>query len=198
MPGRCRRIAMAQWLRVPQLRWDTVLPREVPRPLSMYGLPPQGSASGRLVHGISRKPRPWIPSDAMQRSSEKRGQIYRAGSLTEGTHEAHRFPCCSTICCPRRIRRTYKGRPSLSAPRTDPCKRNSRTRLLPWVFDGQPHTWPGMQDTGLREKSVSWSRMSRSAVARSSLMPHHLAGLAVPTDSESAHGGLAGVWRGKR
>jgi hypothetical protein len=26
---------------------------------------------------------------------EKQGHIYRTGSSTKGTHEAHRFPCCS-------------------------------------------------------------------------------------------------------
>src|SRR4051794_38212759 len=77
-----------------------------------------------------------------QRSLEKQGQIYRTGSLTEGTHEAHRFPCCSARY-PAGQTATYKGRPSLSAPRTDPCKRNSRTRLLPRVFDGKAHAWPG-------------------------------------------------------
>jgi len=32
---------------------------------------------------------------------EKRGQIYRTGSLTVGTPEARRFPCWSArYCCP--------------------------------------------------------------------------------------------------
>jgi hypothetical protein len=51
-----------------------------------------------------------------QRSSEKRGQIYRTGSLTEGTHEAHRFPCCSTIYCPRRTRCNVQGTPITGRP----------------------------------------------------------------------------------
>jgi hypothetical protein len=53
------------------------------------------------------------------RSSEKRGHIYRTGFLTEGTHEAHRFPCCfSEILSAAEQAATYKGRPLLGAPRT--------------------------------------------------------------------------------
>jgi|SRR5208337_1750074 len=46
-----------------------------------------------------------------QRSLEKRGQIYRTGSLTAGTHEAHRFPCCSARYRhpPGRLQRTRDG-----------------------------------------------------------------------------------------
>src|SRR5208337_4007039 len=51
-----------------------------------------------------------------QRSLEKRGQIYRTGSLTAGTHEAHRFPCCSARYRhpPGRLQRTRTGTVSIS------------------------------------------------------------------------------------
>ncbi len=36
-------------------------------------------------------------------------------------------------------------------PRTDPCSRNSRTRLLPRLFDGEARPRPWTEDTGPRE-----------------------------------------------
>ena len=32
--------------------------------------------------------------------------------------------------------------------------RDSRIRLLPWVFDGKAFAWPRMKDTGLRQPRV--------------------------------------------
>jgi hypothetical protein len=37
------------------------------------------------------------------------------------------------------------------APRTDPCERDSRIRLLPRVFDGKTLARPGVKDAGFRE-----------------------------------------------
>src|ERR1700688_3703225 len=37
---------------------------------------------------------------------------------------------------------TYKGRPLLGAPRTEPYVRFSRIRLPPWVFDAEALRWP--------------------------------------------------------
>jgi hypothetical protein len=38
---------------------------------------------------------------------------------------------------------------------------NSGTRLLPWVFDGEPHAGPRMKDQWLREKLVHQFRHLR-------------------------------------
>ena len=62
-------------------------------------LPFQGLNTARLRVGLpcTRDQRQAASLDTVQheqRSSEKRGHIYRTGSLTEGTREAHRFPCC--------------------------------------------------------------------------------------------------------
>src|SRR5271154_4447427 len=70
----------------------------------------------------TRNQRPAASLDTVrheQRSSEKRGHIYRTGLLTEGTHEAHRFPCCfnETLSLAEHAA-TYKRRPLLGAPRT--------------------------------------------------------------------------------
>src|ERR1700722_1559492 len=77
-------------------------------------LPFQGLNTARLRVGLpcTRDQRQAASLDTVQheqRSSEKRGHIYRTGSLTEGTHEAHRFPCCSTRYCPRRTSRNVQG-----------------------------------------------------------------------------------------
>jgi hypothetical protein len=42
----------------------------------------------------------------------------------------------------------------LSTPRTDPDERNSRIRLLPWVFDGKADARPGMKDAWSREPVI--------------------------------------------
>jgi hypothetical protein len=44
-----------------------------------------------------------------------------------------------------------RGRSFLSAPRTDPCSQDSRTRLLPRVVDGETIPWPWMKDSWPRE-----------------------------------------------
>ena len=78
-------------------------------------LPFQGMNTARLRVGppCTRDQRQAASLDTVQheqRSSEKRGHIYRTGSLTEGTHEAHRFPCCfSEILPPAEQASTYKG-----------------------------------------------------------------------------------------
>src|SRR3954466_13226233 len=41
--------------------------------------------------------------------------------------------------------------PLLASPRTDPDVPNSGIRLLPWVFDGETLTRPGVKDPGLGE-----------------------------------------------
>src|ERR1700712_4939896 len=57
-----------------------------------------------------------------QRSSEKRGHIYRTGLWTEGTHEAHRFPCCfREILPPAEQAATYKGLLVRSVERQHQC-----------------------------------------------------------------------------
>jgi hypothetical protein len=56
----------------------------------------------RVGPPCTRDQRPAASLDTVrheQRSSEKRGHIYRTGSFTKGTHEAHRFPCCSARYC---------------------------------------------------------------------------------------------------
>src|SRR5271157_1047227 len=68
----------------------------------------------RVRPPCTRNQRPAASLDTVrheQRSSEKRGHIYRTGLLTEGTHEAHRFPCCfSEILSPAEQAATYKRR----------------------------------------------------------------------------------------
>src|SRR3984885_2345017 len=52
----------------------------------------------RVGPPCTRDQRPAASLDTVrheQRSLEKQGHIYRTGSSTKGTHEAHRFPCCS-------------------------------------------------------------------------------------------------------
>src|SRR5271154_7457522 len=100
----------------------------------------------RVGPPCTRNQRPAASLDTVrheQRSSEKRGHISRTGLLTEGTHEAHRFPCCfnETLSLAEHAA-TYKGRPLLGAPRTDPYVRLARIRLLPRVFDGEANAWP--------------------------------------------------------
>src|SRR5271167_2274602 len=104
----------------------------------------------RVRPPCTRNQRPAASLDTVrheQRSSEKRGHIYRTGLLTEGTHEAHRFPCCfnETLSLAEHAA-TYKGHPLLGAPRTEPYGRDSRIRLPPWVFDGETVAWPRMKD----------------------------------------------------
>src|ERR1700675_4669069 len=74
----------------------------------------------RVGPPCTRDQRPAASLDTVrheQRSSEKRGHIYRTGSSTKGTHEAHRFPCCfSEILSPAEQAATYKGRPLHVAP----------------------------------------------------------------------------------
>src|SRR4051794_35968702 len=41
--------------------------------------------------------------------------------------------------------------PLLASPRTDPDVPNSGIRLLPWVFDGETLTRPGVKDLGSGE-----------------------------------------------
>src|SRR5271169_1963121 len=67
----------------------------------------------RVRPPCTRNQRPAASLDTVrheQRSSEKRGHIYRTGLLTEGTHEAHRFPCCfnETLSLAEHAA-TYKG-----------------------------------------------------------------------------------------
>ena len=73
----------------------------------MYG---HGKAPHRatLYAGSASMPRPWIPFGLNSEAWEKRGHIYRTGSLTQGTNEAHRFPCCSARyrCSPSEPQRT--------------------------------------------------------------------------------------------
>jgi hypothetical protein len=38
------------------------------------------------------------------------------------------------------------GTPITGCPRTEPCGRDSRTRLPPWVPDGETVAWPRMKD----------------------------------------------------
>src|SRR5271165_1636352 len=49
---------------------------------------------------------------------------------------------------------TYKGRPLLSAPRTDPYVRLSRIRLPPWMFDGKPLGRPRMKNFGFGQPVI--------------------------------------------
>ena len=46
---------------------------------------------------------------------------------------------------------TYKGRPLLNAPRSDPYGRDSRIRLPPRVFDAEAVRRPRMEDLGRRQ-----------------------------------------------
>src|SRR6187551_2244921 len=58
------------------------------------------------------------------RSVEKRGRIYRTGSLAKGTHEAHRFPCRpADIAASRAVGNVQGTQVSPCAPRTDPSGR---------------------------------------------------------------------------
>src|SRR5215469_8313827 len=50
------------------------------------------------------------------------------------------------------------GTPLPCAPRTDPYVRNSRIRLPPRVFDGEPLVWPGVKDFRSRQPVVSQLR----------------------------------------
>jgi hypothetical protein len=61
----------------------------------------------------------------------------------------------SEILLPADQAATYKGRPLLHAPRTDPYVRLSRIRLPPWVFDGKALAWPRMKDAGFGKEVVS-------------------------------------------
>src|SRR5580658_9893367 len=107
-----------------------------------------------------------------QRSLEKRGRIYRSGLVAKGTPQAHRFPRHPAEMIIRRTFATYKGRSLLSAPRTEPSKPNSGTRLLPWVSNGKAHTGPRMEDLRLRQEFVCQFRHLR---------PQHACSLATPT-----------------
>src|SRR5271170_3906972 len=112
----------------------------------------------RVRPPCTRNQRPAASLDTVrheQRSSEKRGHIYRTGLLTEGTHEAHRFPCCfnETLSLAEHAA-TYKGRPLLGAPRTEPYVRHSRIRLPPWVFDAEALSRPGMGYPGFGQPAV--------------------------------------------
>src|SRR5271157_2197778 len=78
----------------------------------------------RVRPPCTRNQRPAASLDTVrheQRSSEKRGHIYRTGLLTEGTHEAHRFPCCfnETLSLAEHAA-TYKGR-ACAAPPSQKC-----------------------------------------------------------------------------
>ena len=77
----------------------------------MYG---HGKAPHRatLYAGSASMPRPWIPFGLTSEAWEKRGHIYRTGSLTQGTNEAHRFPRCSARyrCSPSEPQRTRDAR----------------------------------------------------------------------------------------
>src|SRR3954447_26998059 len=46
--------------------------------------------------------------------------------------------------------------PLLASPRTDPSVPDSSTRLLPRVFDGKAHVWPGMENLGHGEILVGY------------------------------------------
>src|SRR5208283_1121844 len=139
----CFRWPLAQY--ASKVSLDTSIPTVASLILatSYSGRARQGSASGNLVHGISGLPRPWIPfgmnSGAWRSGAISTAQVW----LTEGTHGARRFPCCfSEILSPAEQAATYKGRPLLATPRTDPYVRLARIRLLPRVFDGEADVWP--------------------------------------------------------
>ena len=91
----------------------------------MYG---HGKAPHRatLYAGSASMPRPWIPFGLNSEAWEKRGHIYRTGSLTQGTNEAHRFPCCSARyrCSPSEPQRTRDGHcwPPPAQIRTSPIR----------------------------------------------------------------------------
>ena len=97
---------------------------------TISGVNRQGSASGYLVHGISGRPRPGYRPAWTASSGSRALSIPR---LTKGTHEAHRFPCCSSEICPRRTSRNVQGtalpRPQSSkavAPPPTPIERSVR------------------------------------------------------------------------
>src|SRR2546421_4937408 len=53
------------------------------------------------------------------------------------------------MCLFARQSATYKGRSLLIAPRQEPCGRDSRKRLPPWVFDGETRVRIRMKDSRL-------------------------------------------------
>jgi len=85
---------------------------------------------------------------------EKRGRIYRSGLVAKGTPQAHRFPRHPAEMSFCRTLATYKERPLLSAPRTDPYVQLARIRLPPSMFDGEPIFWPRMKDSGFGQPVV--------------------------------------------
>jgi hypothetical protein len=100
----------------------------------------QGSAQGSLVRGISGLPRFWMPF-GMNSGARSSGAISTAQGLRpKGRMRLTAFLAASAgYCCPpNKLQRTY-GRSLLTAPRTDPSEQDSRTWLLPRVFDGELH-----------------------------------------------------------
>jgi len=96
----------------------------------------------RVGPPCTRDQRPAASLDTVrheQRSLEKQGHIYRTGSSTKGTHEAHRFPCCSARYRypPNKLQRTRETGlpvppaqiPACGFPAPGSCRRSNATEV---------------------------------------------------------------------
>ena len=101
-----------------------------------------GSASINLVHRICARTRPRIPSSLSSGAWKSgAGSTARAWS-PKGRRRLTAILAIRQISSIAGHLATYKERPLLSAPRTDPYVRLARIRLLPRVFDGEANVRP--------------------------------------------------------
>src|SRR5215813_2592806 len=118
-------------------------------------LPPRvfskSSASNNLVRRIYAHARPKIPSN-LNSGAWKTGPNLPHRLIRQRDESGSPFSSLlGKICLFAKQSATYKGRSLLTAPRPNPCRRNSRTRLLPWVHDGETLVRIRMKDTRLGE-----------------------------------------------
>ena len=81
----------------------------------------------------------------------------RFAAAVTGRHARLGTRLLARLCRGRHLRRQTSTRLQ-GATRTDPYEPNSGIRLLPRVFDGKAHMWPGMKDARLREPVVGQPR----------------------------------------
>src|SRR5262245_60814060 len=113
-------------------------------------LPPRlfskSSASNNLVRRIYAHARPKIPSD-LNSGAWKTGPNLPHGLIGQRDTRGSPFSSLLSNMCIAKQSATYKGRPFLSAPRTEPYGPNSGIRLPPRVFDGETPLRPGVKDS---------------------------------------------------
>ena len=116
--------------------------RPAPRRLHLEGLPPQ-----RRRHGHAVAPGEFIRRFLLHTLPDGFHRIRYFGFLANG-HRAAKLALARALL---KATSETEPRPLPDAPRTDPGEPDSGTGLLPRVFDGEAHIWPGVKDARLWE-----------------------------------------------